>query len=101
CCWITGRLPMRGRDLEMARSPFPDKDYTINGLMTNTRPPRALLLLAIKAPFADRILAGAKKFELRKRLPKQPYDRVYLYVSGGGGVVGAFDVMSSFTLPLD
>lgn len=50
------------------------------------------LLLAIRPHFAERILQGKKKYELRKRLPKSNFNRVYLYVSGGGGIVGCFDV---------
>lgn len=61
---------------------------------------RAVLLLAILPAFADRILAGKKKFELRKRIPREPFSRVYLYASGGQGVVGAFDVKNIITLPV-
>jgi predicted transcriptional regulator len=60
-----------------------------------------VLLLAIRPEFADRILQGKKRFELRKRLPKRRFHRVYLYVSGGAGVVGCFDVASVRTMSID
>lgn len=53
---------------------------------------RRVVLLPIRSQHADRILAGEKHFELRKQLPSGRIDTVYLFVSGGEGIAGAFDV---------
>lgn len=70
-------------------------DATHSSGPAETAPPA--ILLAIRPAFADRIFAGTKKYELRKRLPTRPFGRVYLYVVGGGGVVGCFDAASVIT----
>jgi len=58
------------------------------------------LLLSIRPEFAERIFSGKKKFELRKRLPRRDFDRVFLYETGGGGIVGCFDVASVRSKPV-
>ena len=50
-----------------------------------------LLVLSIRREHATRIFEGSKQFELRKSLPTDDFKRVYLCVSGGGGMVGCFD----------
>jgi predicted transcriptional regulator/RimJ/RimL family protein N-acetyltransferase len=60
-----------------------------------------VLLLSIRAPHADRIFKGEKHFELRKSLPKKRFARVYLYESGGRGVVGCFDAGKVIHSPLE
>ena len=37
------------------------------------------ILLSIKPEFAHRIMAGTKKFEYRKRIPREPVDRIIVY----------------------
>lgn len=53
---------------------------------------KPVLLLSIQAPHAERIFNGLKTFELRKTLPKAVFEKVYLYESGGRGIIGCFDV---------
>ncbi len=48
------------------------------------------LLLSIHPEHAERIFSGAKLFELRKVLPTGRFGRVYLYESGGAGIIGWF-----------
>lgn len=55
-----------------------------------TRP--SALLLSIRAEHSHRIFAGSKHFELRKVIPVADFNRVYLYETGGVGIVGWFDV---------
>jgi predicted transcriptional regulator/GNAT superfamily N-acetyltransferase len=50
------------------------------------------IILSIRREHAQRIFEGSKTFELRKSLPKQPFQRVYLYETAGRGIVGCFDV---------
>jgi predicted transcriptional regulator len=50
-----------------------------------------VLLLSIQRIHAERIFKGRKLYELRKLLPRGRFRRVYLYESGGSGVVGCFD----------
>jgi predicted transcriptional regulator/RimJ/RimL family protein N-acetyltransferase len=50
------------------------------------------ILLSIKSEHARRIFERSKHYELRKVLPKVDFGRVFLYESGGAGVVGCFDV---------
>jgi predicted transcriptional regulator len=50
------------------------------------------LLLSIRAEHTHRIFAGSKHFELRKVIPSVDFNRVYLYETGGTGIVGWFDV---------
>lgn len=58
---------------------------------TLTRKPVALLL-SINPEHVLRIFEGSKHFELRKSLPTTDFGRVYLYETGGAGIVGWFDV---------
>ena len=37
------------------------------------------LLLSIKPEYANRILLGTKKYEYRKRLAKDSFDKIYIY----------------------
>ncbi len=65
-----------------------------------SRPPRrgtptarsSALLLSIRPEHTHRIFAGSKHFELRKVIPLADFNRVYLYETGGTGIVGWFDV---------
>lgn len=50
------------------------------------------ILLSIHEIHAERIFAGEKLYELRKILPKEGFERVFLYQSGGKGLVGTFEV---------
>ena len=50
------------------------------------------LLLSIRPEHARRIYSGDKRFELRKFLPSEPFQRVFLLETGGHGVSGSFDV---------
>lgn len=63
--------------------------------------PPPILLLSIKSLHADRIFKGEKHFELRKTLPKKRFGRVYLYESGGRGIVGCFDAGNVVQYPVD
>ena len=54
-------------------------------------PTESYLILSIRREHAQRILEGSKIFELRKRLPTREFKRVYMYETGGGGIVGCFD----------
>ena len=49
------------------------------------------LILSIRREHAARIFEGSKQFELRKSLPTSDVRRVYLYESGGVGIIGCFD----------
>lgn len=60
-----------------------------------------VLLLSIRQEHAQRIFAGSKHFELRKSLPNRPLRRVFLYVSGTGGVVGGFDPAEVIHKPIN
>lgn len=50
------------------------------------------LLLSIRPEHAHRIFAGSKHYELRKVVPAAKFGRVFLYETGGTGIVGWFDV---------
>lgn len=50
------------------------------------------IVLSIHEIHAERILLKKKFYELRKVLPKEPFSKVFLYQTGGKGLVGAFDV---------
>lgn len=51
------------------------------------------ILMSIKPEYVNRIFFGCKKFEYRKRIPKLPMDRVYVYSSYPvKKIVGYFDV---------
>ncbi len=50
------------------------------------------LLLSIHEVHANRIMDRLKKFELRKRLPKEKFHKVFLYQTKGEGLIGAFGV---------
>ena len=49
------------------------------------------IILSIRREHAQRIFEGSKLFELRKSLPTDSFRRVYLYETGGGGIIGCFD----------
>jgi predicted transcriptional regulator len=51
-----------------------------------------VLVLSIQPMHVDRVFRGAKRFELRRRLPKNQFTTAYLYETGGRGIVGYFDV---------
>jgi predicted transcriptional regulator/RimJ/RimL family protein N-acetyltransferase len=59
------------------------------------------LMLSIQKQHVDRIFTGEKRFELRKQLPSESFSRVYLYESGGVGIVGYFDVVRTLRLPIE
>lgn len=59
-----------------------------------------VLLLSIDEQHISRILSGVKSFEIRKSLPKTGFQRVYMYQTGGRGVVGWFHVADVVRLPL-
>lgn len=59
------------------------------------------LLLSIRPEHARRIYEGTKAFELRKVLPKAPFERAFLAEVGGFGVTGAFEVKDVHRLPID
>lgn len=50
------------------------------------------ILMSIHKEHADAILAGTKRWELRKVQPIELVERIYMNVTGGVGVVGCFDV---------
>jgi predicted transcriptional regulator/GNAT superfamily N-acetyltransferase len=70
-------------------------------MTVNGREAEAVLILAIDKVHVDRIFDGHKKFELRKQLPRASFQRVYLYQTGGAGVVGCFDVTSVITATVE
>ena len=39
------------------------------------------ILMSIKPEYATQIFLGSKRYEYRKRIPKQPFKRVYVYAS--------------------
>jgi type I restriction enzyme S subunit len=52
------------------------------------------IVLSIKSEYAERILTGIKRFEFRKRRPKQRVCRVYIYAcSPIKSVVGYFQLI--------
>lgn len=54
------------------------------------------LLLSIKPEYVDRILLGTKKYEYRKRLAKESFDKIYIYsTSPVMKVVGTVEVLGS------
>src|ERR1019366_4975833 len=59
------------------------------------------LLLSIRPEHAHRIFSGSKRFELRKVLPVTDFNRVFLYETGGKGIVGWFDVGEIIRQPID
>lgn len=71
----------------------------------NPKPERksrsAALLLSIRPEHAHRIFTGSKRFELRKVLPVADFGRVFLYETGGTGIVGWFDVGEIIRQPID
>jgi predicted transcriptional regulator/GNAT superfamily N-acetyltransferase len=95
---LVGSDAMKGRDLSVRvgnarRSELAHRhESTSNGEL--------VLLLSIQSPHAERIFSGSKHFELRKALPRRPIRRVYLYVTGGVGVVGCFDVADVLRHPV-
>ncbi|HEY1800308.1 MAG TPA: hypothetical protein VGG46_05170 [Terriglobales bacterium] len=67
---------------------------------TESRDARTALLLSIRPEHSHRIFAGSKRFELRKVIPAVPFKRVFLYETGGAGIVGWFDVGRVFKQPI-
>jgi predicted transcriptional regulator/RimJ/RimL family protein N-acetyltransferase len=61
---------------------------------------RTALLLSIRPQHANRIFEGSKHFELRKVLPKASFSRVFLFETGGTGIVGWFDVADIIREPI-
>jgi predicted transcriptional regulator len=59
------------------------------------------LLLSIRPEHVHRIFAGSKRFELRKVLPVTDFKRVFLYETGGTGIVGWFDVGDIIRQPIE
>jgi|SRR5579863_1944029 len=59
------------------------------------------LLLSIRPQHAHRIFEGSKHFELRKVLPTTSFGRVFLYETGGAGIVGWFDVGEIIKKPIN
>ena len=55
------------------------------------------LVLSIRKEHVERIFNGSKKYELRKQLPRDGFKRVFLYESGGTGLVGYFDATAMLT----
>lgn len=53
---------------------------------------QTFIVLSIHEIHAERIFTKQKLYELRKVLPKDPFQKVFLYQTGGKGLVGAFDV---------
>jgi predicted transcriptional regulator len=58
------------------------------------------LVLSIRPEHAARIFEGSKHYELRKIVPDLKFDRVFLYETGGKGIVGCFDVVEVLHLPV-
>ncbi|MDT4288837.1 ASCH domain-containing protein [Methylomonas sp. MO1] len=53
------------------------------------KPTLAIAFYPIKPIYSSRILSGEKKYELRKRLPKNPFDYILIYATSPiGKVVG-------------
>lgn len=51
------------------------------------------ILMSIKPEYANKIFLGIKRYEFRKRIPKQPFKRVYVYSSSPvKKIIGYFDV---------
>lgn len=58
------------------------------------------ILLPIKPCYADKIFEGAKKYEYRKRLCKNPVKKVYIYATYPvKAIVGEADVIEKMTMP--
>jgi len=62
---------------------------------------RTAIVLSILPQHSERIFRGSKKYELRKVLPRSPFQRVYLYEVGTGGIAGCFDVAGVVSGPVD
>jgi predicted transcriptional regulator len=60
-----------------------------------------VLLLSIDRQHVEAILTGKKRFELRKALPHHRFRRVYLFQTGGAGVVAWFDARQVIRKPLE
>lgn len=51
------------------------------------------ILMSIKPEYANKIFSGIKRYEFRKRIPKRPFERVYVYSSSPvKKIIGSFDV---------
>jgi predicted transcriptional regulator len=66
-----------------------------------TRRSSGALILSIQRIHAERIFNGLKQYELRKALPKKPFRRIYLYETGGIGIVGSFETSGVIRLPTE
>lgn len=60
--------------------------------MMNSIDNQTFLILSIHEVHAERIFRKHKMYELRKILPKNKFTKVFLYQTGGKGLVGVFDV---------
>lgn len=59
------------------------------------------ILLSIKPKYAEMILSGEKIWEFRKKIPKQPMDRVFIYATKPIGlVIGSFEARDILSLPV-
>ena len=67
------------------------------------RSTRSTLLVSVRPRFAEAILSGSKRVELRRRMPRvDPSDLVLVYATvPSAAVVGAFEVETVLRLPLD
>src|SRR5574341_353365 len=81
------------------RRAVPVEQLRMPGIQSNVAPP--VLLLSIRREHAEKIFLGEKLYELRKVLPRDSFGRVYLYESGGGGVVGYFEPGRILRKPVD
>ncbi|MDO9537937.1 MAG: hypothetical protein Q7J68_06425 [Thermoplasmata archaeon] len=51
------------------------------------------ILLSIKPEFVEKIFTGEKRFEFRKQIPKQRFDKVFIYESSPTqNIVGWFSI---------
>ena len=56
------------------------------------------ILLSIKPEYSEKILSGEKKFEFRKRKPKEPVEKVFIYESyPSKNIVGWFTIKDILT----
>jgi predicted transcriptional regulator len=60
------------------------------------------VILSLKPKYAKMILKGKKFFELRRRVPKQPFKHILIYATKPVGMmIGEVAVKEIFKLPLD
>ena len=94
---VSQRLLDRGRITEQGQRLLADQ----NDSETRAKGRSPALLLSIRPEHAHRIFSGSKRFELRKVLPVTDFNRVFLYETGGKGIVGWFDVGEIIRQPID